>query len=188
MYKELSRTYDIFTSWWMPDPLVSKQEWLAHWSVGLSLFKPETVRAVTDYMTEHRLKGDYAPTLYDFQYHCRSFERGTKVEDTFVSKQEEIAKKIIATLGFMMWDENVSFGEIADAFMIASCIIRTKSINHHGFTLTDEAFENLFAGRARMFAIESERWNTEAKEGRGYWANILGDDEGEKDLNRTSES
>jgi hypothetical protein len=162
----VAAAYDKFAAKW--GGTSEKLRWVDDWSSFLSRFSVDEINSVADYcVSEFRRP----PVPVEYIELCTRVRSGKPLSEPIVSKRERMAYLILANEDFKVG--NTSSSEISDACLITAVI---ASLNAYGESLpnmsTDYVIEEL-TGRVRMFFEEALLWQLDAKEGKGYWADMF---------------
>jgi len=163
----IAATYELFQRTW-GDLHSEKIDWVDTWSGLLKSFDAKTIKYASEYCVQN-LRG--SPTLPIFRIYCQRVRDKKRLSDPIVSNIEKIARTIIELpehdIGYS------SYSELSDACLIVAAIASAKANDEVGLKWDENMVDIELSGRARMFGLESISWAEDAKEGKGYWCDLL---------------
>lgn len=162
----VAAAYDKFAAKWGIS--VEKLRWIDDWSSFLSRFTVAEINSVAEYCVNEFRR---PPVPVEYIELCTRLRNGRPLSEPIVSKVERMAYLILANEDFKIG--GVSNSEISDACLIAAAIGSLNAYAEHAPNVPAEHIKEELSGRVRMFFEEALRWQSDAKEGKGYWAGML---------------
>lgn len=166
----VAAAFDAFSKAW-GDIASEKLFWVDTWSEPLAEYDAKTISHATAHCIQTLAR---SPTLPEYMTYCQRIKNKERLTDPIVSKVEQIARRILNTspvdFGYS------SYSELSDACLIAASIAAAKANRSAGVAWNKNMVDLELVGRARMFGRESLHWKEEAKNGKGYWCDLLHDD------------
>lgn len=159
----VAATYDKFaTKWELP---VRKLDFVDIWSQSLSQFTTTEINSVGDFCIKDLRS---PPTLGEYFQLCTRLRTAEPLSDPIVSQVERMAYQILAREDYQGRNSSIS-----DACMIAAIIASLKAYSEMGSTTPPEHIRSEMSGRLNMFFASALEWQLDAKEGKGYWAEVF---------------
>ncbi len=159
--------FDAFSKAW-GDLASEKIFWIDTWSELLVEYDVRTIGHATEHCIQTLTR---SPTLPEFKTYCKRIKNKERLTDPIISKVEKIARNILETTPETLDYSNYS--ELADACLIAASIAAAKANESVGLEWNKNMVELDLAARARMFGFESLLWRDDARNGKGYWFDLL---------------
>ncbi len=166
----VATAFDAFSKAW-GDLVSQKLSWVDTWAELLQQYDVTTIGHATEHCVQTLTR---SPTLSEFRVYCQRIANKERLTDPIVSGVEQIARKILEASAEELGYSNYS--ELADACLIAASIASAKANEAVGIEWNKNMVELELASRARMFGFESLLWKDEARNGKGYWFDLLHDD------------
>jgi len=159
----VAATYEKFAATW--EIPVGKLQFVDTWSRGLSDFTVTEINAVADFCIKELRS---PPTLGQYFVLGNRLRDGTPLSEPMVSPQERMAYRILTGTNF----QGVS-SILFDACLIAASIAALKAYAETTSTTPQEHIRSELTGRLNMFFEAALEWQLDAKEGKGYWAEVF---------------
>jgi hypothetical protein len=159
----VAATYEKFAATW--EIPVGKLGFVDIWSGGLSDFTVTEVNVVADFCVKELRS---PPTLGEYLQLCNRLRDGTPLSEPMVSPQELMAYRILTGGDF----HEGSFS-LLDACLIVASIGTLKAYAEMTSTTPHEHIRSELTRRLNMFFAAALEWQLDAKEGKGYWAEVF---------------